>query len=155
MSDSPQPRRKLRGDLPGLAHDLAALGMPLATIAKAAGVHRSTLHRWRTDAAAEGPERALSDAIKDGYRDGEMRLIQQLHDAAAKGDTSACKWLLTHAPQWRDNWSDSAAERRALQAQLSIVVRVIAEANLAADQRDRLLLQLAAAGLSPAAEPLD
>ena len=140
-------RRKLSADLIPRARQLAELGMPLGAIAEAAGVHRATLHRWRSEAAAAGLERDLCDAIEGGHQAGETALVERLHAAAAQGDTRTACWLLTHCQAWRDRWSDSAAERRALAAQLQAVVGVIVAADLTPEQRERLLLQMQAAGV--------
>ena len=140
-------RRKLSADLIPRARRLAELGMPLGAIAEAAGVHRATLHRWRSEATADGLERDLCDAIEGGHQAGEVALVERLHAAALSGDSRTAQWLLCHCPAWRDRWSDSAAERRALAAQLQAVVGVIVAADLEVAARDRLLLQLQAAGL--------
>lgn len=153
MTATAQPRRKLSSDAPARARELAAMGMPLGAIAEALGIHRSTLHRWRTEAAAEGLERDLSDAIHDGHQEGEAALLERLHRAAADGDTRAAQWLLTHAPAWRDRWSDAAATRRAVADTLREVVAVLMASDLPAEQIDRLLLLMQARGLSTHPEP--
>jgi hypothetical protein len=55
--------------------------------------------------------------------------------------------MLTHHPALRDQFSDAAAERRAVGQCLSQVVAAIESANLPDDQRTRLLLNLQAQGL--------
>jgi hypothetical protein len=55
--------------------------------------------------------------------------------------------MLTHHPALRDQFSDAAAERRAVGQCLSQVVAAIEAANLPDDQRTRLLLNLQAQGL--------
>ena len=142
-----QPRRKLTADLIPRARKLAALGLPLAAVAEGCGISRQTLHRWRTEAAAEGLERDLCDAIEEGHRDGELALLRRLHRAAADGDTKAAQWLLTHAPRWRETWSDAAADRRTERRTVALVVQAIAAADLPAEIETRLLLQLQAHGL--------
>lgn len=153
MTATVQPRRKLSPEAPARARELAALGLPLGAIAEALGIHRSTLHRWRTEAAAEGLERDLSDAIHDGHQQGETALVQRLHRAAAEGDTRAAQWLLTHAPAWRDRWSDAAATRRAVADTLREVVGVLMGSDLPPEQIERLLLALQARGLGAQPEP--
>lgn len=147
---SSQPRRKLSPEAPARARELAALGLPLASIAAALGVHRATLHRWRTETGAEGLERDLCDAIERGRQEGEAALVRQLHKAAADGDARTAQWLLTHAPDWRQAWSDAAAERRAVEAYAARFLEVLmASPDLTADGRYRLLLALEAAGAAP------
>ena len=145
--ETAQPRRKLTADLIPRARKLAALGLPLAAVAEGCGISRQTLHRWRTEAAAEGLERDLSDAIEEGHRDGELALLRRLHRAAADGDTKAAQWLLTHAPRWRETWSDAAAERRTERRTMATVLQALAAADLPAETETRVLLQLQAHGL--------
>jgi hypothetical protein len=140
-------RRKLQADAPERARELAALGLPLRSIAAALGVHRATLCRWRTEAGTDGPERDLCDAIDRGRMEGETALIQRLLQAAQEGDTRAAQWLLCHSPDWRQDWSDAAAERRAVDAHAARFCDVLlACPDLTAETRHRLLLALAAAG---------
>lgn len=140
-------RRKLKTDAPARARELAALGLPLASIAAGIGVHRATLHRWRREAGPEGPERAVCDAIQDGYRQGEQALVEKLHKVAADGDTRSATWLLTHSPSWRESWSDAAAVRSAVQLSQKRMAEVIAVCPvLSNEQRQYLYLAMAAAG---------
>ena len=146
---SPTAPRKLAPDASERARKLAALGLPLASIAAALGVHRATLHRWRTEAGPEGPERDLCDAIEEGRQQGEAALVERLHKLAKGGDARSAQWLLTHAPDWRENWSDAAAERRAVAASQARTLAAIDSVGLNPEQRYRLLLALAAAGEAP------
>lgn len=150
QSATAQPRRKLTADLIPRARELAALGLPLALIADALGVHRGTLHRWRTEAGPEGLERDLCDAIEEGQREGVLRLLGQLREAAAS-DWRAAAWLLTHSPATREHFSDAGYERRAIRQALATVIKAITAAGLTPDDQMRLLLQLEAHGLSGAA----
>lgn len=135
-------RCKLRPEHITRARELAALGLPLASIAEACGIHRSTLHEWR----AQNPD--FSDAIHEGHRQGEQALVDRMHAAAHQGDTKAAQWLLTHCPAWRDHWSDAAATRAAVQKVLGAVVDVLMHCpELSPDQRERLLLEFQARGL--------
>jgi hypothetical protein len=144
---APQPRRKLSPALIPRARKLAAMGLPLAAIAEGCGISRQTLHRWRTEAAVEGLERDLCDAIQEGHVAGELALLRRLHRAAADGDTKAAIWLLTHSPQWRETWSDAAAERRTERRTMALVLQALAAADLPAETETALLLQLQAHGL--------
>ena len=141
-----QPRRKLSADLIPRARELAALGLPLALIADALGVHRGTLHRWRTEAGPEGLERDLCDAIEEGQREGVLRLLGQLREAAAS-DWRAAAWLLTHSPATREHFSDAGYERRAVREACAVMVKAITATGLKPDDQMRLLLQLQAHGL--------
>lgn len=149
--ETTQPRRKLSPALIRRVRELAALGLPLAAIAEGCGVARQTLHRWRTDAAADGLERDLCDAIREGHLKAELALLKRLHRAAADGNTKAAIWLLTHSPQWRETWSDAAAERRTERKTMATVLQAIAATDLPRETETTLLLQLQAHGLgSPA-----
>ena len=140
----PRPRRrKLPADAADRARKLAALGMPLASIAAALGVHRCTLHEWRQS------EPDLADAIQGGWQEGEAALVERLHRCATEGDARSAQWLLTHSPAWRDHWSDAAAERRAVAASRARTVEAIEASTLTAEQRRELYLRLAAAGEHP------
>ena len=134
-------RRKLPPDAPERARKLAALGLPLASIAAALGVHRCTLTEWRQT------EPDLADAIQEGRQQGEAALVERLHKLAKGGDARSAQWLLTHSPDWRESWSDAAAERRAVQRTLTSVVVAIDAAGLTDDQRNRLLLTMQAQGI--------
>lgn len=143
-------RRKLSADTAARARELAALGLPLASIAAGLGIHRSTLFKWGTESPPDGPERAVINAIQEGRQQGEAALIDRLHRAAKGGDAKSAQWLLTHSPSWRQAWSDAAAERRAVLASQSRLTAVIAEAReLSYEQKRMLFLRMAAAGESP------
>lgn len=141
-----QPRRKLTADLIPRARELAALGLPLALIADALGVHRGTLHRWRTEAGTEGLERDLCDAIEEGQREGVLRLLGQLREAAAC-DWRAAAWLLTHSPATREHFSDAGYERRAVRQTVAVVIQAITTSGLSLNDQERLLTHLQAQGL--------
>ena len=74
-------------------------------------------------------------------------MLKCVTKAAGDGNTWAATWMLTHHPALRDQFSDAAAERRAVQRTLSGVVAAIETADLTDDQRTRLLLNLQAQGL--------
>lgn len=145
MTTAP-PRRKLTADLIPRARELAELGLPLALIADALGVHRGTLHRWRKEAGPEGLERDLSDAIQEGQRAGMLRLLGQIREAGA-ADWRAAAWALTHDPVAREHFSDAAAERRTERKTMGAVVDALAAAALTPADERRVLLQFQARGL--------
>ena len=60
--------------------------------------------------------------------------------------------MLTHSPFFRDEWSDAASERRAVQRAMAGVVTAIDGAGLTDDQRMRLLLGIQAQGIGVPAE---
>ena len=76
----------------------------------------------------------------------------RLADKVATGEPKDAAWMLTHSPFFRDEWSDAAAERRAVQRTLTGVVAAIDAAGLADEQRTRLLLTLQAQGLGVQAD---
>lgn len=151
MTQPATPHRKLTPEAPAIARELAASGLPVASIAAALGVHRATLHRWCTE--PEGLGRDLGDAIQQGRQAGELALVQRLRRAAGDGDTRAATWLLTHAPGWRETWSDAAAERRTERRTMALAVEAIAGVGLPPDQERAVLLALQAKGLGAPPEP--
>lgn len=141
-------RRKLIPELIPKARELAALGLPLASIAAALGIHRCTLTEWR----AEEPD--LAAAIDAGRQEGEAALVQNLLQAARQGDTRAATWLLTHSPAWRDGWSDAAAVRREVERTMAQVVAAIEGCSaLTVEHRRALFLALAARGVGDLPDP--
>ena len=79
--------------------------------------------------------------------------LGSLHGQAETGNVNAITWLLTHHPILRDQFSDAAAERRAVQRAMAGVVTAIDGAGLSDDQRMRILLGIQAQGIGvPAAE---
>lgn len=139
-------RRKLTPQLVARARSLAAAGLPLVQVAEALGIHRATLHRWRTEAGPAGLERDLCDALQGAQTEAVVALLERIR---ADPDTRAARWLLTHAPAWRETWSDAGHTRRKVSEALSAVVAVILRApELDDQQRHGLLLQLQAAGIA-------
>lgn len=130
-------RRKLHPETIPRAQELAAMGLPLASIAAALGVHRSTLAEWRAT------EPALADAIHRGHHEGEAALVRRLH----AGDERSAQWLLTHSPQWRNSWSDAAALRRELQRHAGKFMAALQASNLPPELERQILLNCAAQGL--------
>lgn len=87
------------------------------------------------------------EVINKGASELTQRYLNSLHCQADNGNVNAITWLLTHNPLTRDQWSDAAAERRAVQRTLGTVVTAIETADLSDEQRTRLLLNLQAQGL--------
>ena len=119
-------------------------------IADAIGVHRKTCHRWVREAEEDGADHLkiqFRAAVFEAHRAMASDMLKCVTKAAGDGNTWAATWMLTHHPALRDQFSDAAAERRAVQRTLSGVVAAIETADLTADQRTRLLLNLQAQGL--------
>jgi Homeodomain-like domain len=94
-------------------------GAHLSVAARAAGVSRQTLHRWRARGAAEpeGPYHRLAEALERAEAEAEVRQVALI---ARAGQTQwrAAAWLLSRrAPE---RWGRGAAER-AVQAPASEV----------------------------------
>ena len=142
-----QPRRKLEDWMPARAGELAALGLPVISIAAALGIHRQTLREWiqagSSDTATE-LEASLTACIRAGRAEGERALVQRLINSQ---DTKGATWLLSHAPGWRETWSDAAAERRAVAAERGRMLQALEAAGLPAEIERRILLHLQAAGV--------
>jgi hypothetical protein len=66
--------------------------MALNMVAKECGIHRDTLHRWRT----EVPEfkEALDKAIKERWKAAEAMAVNGMINLAQEGNYNAIKYLL-------------------------------------------------------------
>jgi hypothetical protein len=87
-------------------------GAHLSVAARAAGVSRQTLHRWRTRGAAEaeGPYHELANALERAEAEAELRQVA-LIARAGQSEWRAAAWLLSRrAPE---RWGRGAAERSA------------------------------------------
>jgi hypothetical protein len=85
-------------------------GAHLSVAARAAGVSRQTLHRWRARGAAEdsGPYHELERAFERAEAEAELRQVA-LIARAAQSEWRAGAWLLSRrAPE---RWGRGAAER--------------------------------------------
>ena len=138
---------KLNDDVIKKVRFLAEFGAPLQHIAPAAGVSYDLL--WQSLKNAKGPdptpeELKLSEAIEAGRAAGGMRLINKIAEQAENGDMKASTWMLTHAPAFRDHYSDNAAATRARQEGIEAAVQAIAEAGLTPEQERDLLLRITA-----------
>jgi hypothetical protein len=132
------------------AQQMADLGLPHALMASRLGVAKTTWERWiqkgrNSDESTN--EGRLWGVINRGVSKIAESYLQSLHGQAESGNVNAITWLLTHHPITRDQFSDAAAERRAVQRTLGTVVQAIEAADLNDDQRTRLLLNLQAQGL--------
>jgi hypothetical protein len=129
---------------------MADLGLPHALMPSRIGVPITTWKRWikqGRDSDESTNEGRLWAVINKGASKIAESYLQSLHGQAENGNVNAITWLLTHHPITRDQFSDAAAERRAIQRTLSTVVAAIDSADLADDQRTRLLLTMQAQGL--------
>lgn len=124
------------------AGQLAAGGLPLVTVASALGVERTTLWRWCRDPAAAGPCN-----VCNVIRGGQAAALETLVGRIYAGTAADARWLLTHAPAWRETWSDAAHSRRLIRQTLADVVQVIRRSDLTLEQQELLLLAMAAAGI--------
>jgi hypothetical protein len=132
------------------AQQMADLGLPHALMASRLGVAKTTWERWiqkgrNSDESTN--EGRLWGVINRGVSKIAESYLQSLHGQAESGNVNAITWLLTHHPITRNQFSDAAAERRAVQRTLGTVVQAIEAADLNDDQRTRLLLNLQAQGL--------
>jgi hypothetical protein len=129
-----------------VAAEVAAKCPSYRAIARSLGVHHCTVRDWLDKGDdPNSPElfRRFSEAIHDALLSAEINLTEKI----TCGEPKDAAWMLTHSPFFRDEWSDAAAERRAVQRTLGNVVAAIESANLPDDQRTRLLLNLQAQGL--------
>jgi hypothetical protein len=145
----------LTEELIAKAQQMADLGLPHALMASRLGVPPTTWKRWikqGRESDESTNEGRLWAVINKGASKIAESYLQSLHGQAENGNVNAITWLLTHHPITRDQFSDAAAERRAVQRTLAVVVDAIDAAGLADDQRTRLLLTLQAQGLGVQAD---
>jgi hypothetical protein len=141
----------LTEDLIPRAAEVAAICPSHRAIGRAIGVHHCTVRDWiQKGEDPNSPElfQRFSAAIHEALLMAEIRLA----DKVATGEPKDAAWMLTHSPFFRDEWSDAAAERRAIQRTLAGVVAAIDAAGLADEQRTRLLLTIQAQGLGVQAD---
>lgn len=144
---------KLTPSLVDQARQLAQQGLPIGMICQQLGINHATAWRWMQDAEEdEDEEDSLKVQFRKAIHDSGVQLAKaqlgNLRDQAAEGSTQAATWLLTHHPALRDHFSDAAATRREVQRTMSEVVNAIeATPGLTVEQREAVLLSLAARGL--------
>ena len=131
------------------AAEMARQAPTLRAIGHALGVKPATVREWirkgeRPDAPPLHAEFAA--AIHGALAEAEMALVARI----AAGEPKDCAWLLTHSPFFRDDWSDAAATRRAVEAYTARFCEVLmACPDLNPEARYRVLLALGAAGAAP------
>ena len=137
-----------------LAHDLAAQGFSMATIASKLGVGRSTVWDWlHTAKSGNGTDlqNRFLDAIQSGAGNVEKKclsaLARALNSEECRDSTPAATWMLTHHPLIRDSWSDAAATRREIDRVLGQVAKGITESGLPLEQQQALILSIRANGV--------
>jgi len=140
----------LTDELIAKAREMADLGLPHELMASRLGISITTWKRWikqgrESDESTD--EGRLWAIINKGASKIAERYLSSLHGQAENGNVNAITWLLTHHPITRDQFSDAAAERRAVQRAMTGVVTAIDGAGLSDDQRMRLLLGIQAQGI--------
>lgn len=90
--------------------------MTLNMIASECGVHRDTLHRWRT----ETPEfqQALDKATKDRWKAAEQMAVNTMINLASEGNIQAVKYML-------DNLGYKAPEK--VEAKVDATANIVIE----------------------------
>lgn len=142
----------LTDDVIRRAGELADVGLPSSAIAARLGIHLGTWNRWLKkgrDADDDSNEARLCAVINRSVSELTERYLNSLHGQAELGNVNAITWLLTHSPHTREHWSDAAAERRAVQRSQERTVAAIESSTLAPEQKQELLLRLAASGEHP------
>lgn len=144
---------KLTPETLALAGELADQGLPVDFIADAIGIHRQTCRKWVREADGHDPDdlkRQFRAVIFKAERNLARQLVGSVKNAALDGNTWAATWMLTHQPGLREQWSDAAAERRAVQRSQDRTIAVLEAApELTSEQRRILFARLAAAGEHP------
>lgn len=148
--------RRLTPELIQRAGELAALGLPMLSIAKGCGVTDRALYGW-LKAAREGTggelEVRLLHTIQEAHTKGELKLVQRLQRLAEEGDGKAAMWMLSHGAA-RDSWSDAAATRREVSRVLGLVADGIQSSRLTPEQQEEVILAMRCKGVGlPEEEP--
>jgi hypothetical protein len=128
---------------------MAATGLTITSIAASLGINRKTAHEWIKEGknAPEDDLRAqFRNALHQGWIDTGRNYLKNLKEQSANGSTTAATWFLTHHPFFRDDFSDSAAERRTERRTVAGLIDAIAAAGLAPEDERRVLLQIQARG---------
>jgi hypothetical protein len=138
---------KLTPEMVMLAAEAVRKVPTMRSIARALQVRPNTVTDWlRKGEEDDAPEpfRSFAIAIHAELAESESALVARISD----GEPKDCAWLLTHSPFFRDDWSDAAATRREVQRTMGEVVNAIeATPGLSVEQREAVLLSLAARGL--------
>lgn len=91
-------------------------GLTLEAAAARAGVHRSTLHRWRTadrDSVDGDLLRELSEAVDAAVAENQAALVDAAFRLALAGDGQMIRFLLERRHGWTATSSDSVASLEA------------------------------------------
>lgn len=124
-----------------------------AAIARSIGVHPETVREWiKKGRDPNAPElfQRFSAEILAAINRAEIALSSKL----INGDPKDAAWVLTHSHFFRDQWSDAAAERKAVKRSQERTVAAIEASSLSNEQKHELLLRLAATGEHPNPESL-
>jgi DNA-directed RNA polymerase specialized sigma24 family protein len=127
-----------------IAREVTGHGGALTTVASACGTPLRTVQSWLTQAkAGEGSDlhQAFLRAIQEGHHEAEIRALKII---TGSQDPRDAQWWLTHNPTTRDTWSDAAAERRAVTAAMTPVMRALA--SFPPEQRKSMILAIEAEG---------
>jgi hypothetical protein len=112
-----------------------------------ADVSDRTWKRWLEAAEAAEPDSLhyrFRRATQSGVAKVNSRYLGYLHEQAENGNVNAITWYLTHHPKLREVWSDAAAERRAVTAAMTPVMRALA--TFPPEQRQSMILAIEAEG---------
>lgn len=129
-----------------IAADVASRCPSYVAIARAIGVGPTTIRDWlRRGRSKDHPEiyQRFYAVIQDALAKAEIRLAEKI----STGEPRDAAWMLTHSPFFREEWSDAAAERRAVQKALQHVVTAIESTGLSQEQKTHLFLAMQAQGL--------
>jgi hypothetical protein len=134
---------KLTKELLNQAETLIINGCLETSAAEQIGINWDTWMCWKNQ-PKNAVERTFSDAIKSAKAKAENRMVLMIQKAQPK-DWRAAAWALTHNKETRENWSDAAASRRAVQESQRLMIDT-ARRILPDDMYERLLLTWAAEG---------
>lgn len=92
-------------------------GLTLEAAAARAGVHRSTLHRWRNaplDSDDAALLRSLSEAVDGAVAENQAALVDAAFRLALAGDGQMIRFLLERRHGWTATSSESAESLQAV-----------------------------------------
>lgn len=141
---------KLTAELIEEVRRLTEKGLPEVFVRRLVDVHASTWSRWLKAGEADDADdlhRQFRAVVIQAQTQLALRLLDHLHAAAAAGDVRAAIWMLTHHPAMREQFSERAAERRAVRECVQRVIAGIKAERLPVELEHRLWLALEAAGV--------
>jgi len=115
-----------------------SIGVPVTYASAHAGVDHGTVNQWcreldlgykeKSGEPLNEREIALRQALTDAIRDGKAQFV--IKNAAnitkqAQADWKASAWMLSHAPETREQFSEAGRVRLEVEKRLSLAIEVL------------------------------